>query len=60
MIGTSKSFAIFGGIIILYECMIEHVKYLLVQARVRDDGMNTFLAGAATTMVLSGSAMKGR
>lgn len=26
MVGTAKSFAIFGGIIVLYECMIEHVR----------------------------------
>ena len=25
MMGTAKGFATFGGIIILYECMIEHV-----------------------------------
>lgn len=46
IMGTSKGFAIFGGIMLLYECMIEHV-------RVRDDGGNTFFAGAATSMVLA-------
>ena len=43
--GTGKGFASFGGFFVLFECMIEHV-------RAKDDGINSFFAGAATSMLL--------
>ena len=44
--GTAKGFASFGGFFVLFECMIEHV-------RAKDDGVNSFLAGAGTSIVLA-------
>jgi len=43
--GTAKGFASFGFFLVLYECMMEHM-------RVKDDGTNSFLAGFATSVVL--------
>lgn len=43
--GTAKGFASFGFFLVLYECMMEHM-------RVKDDGVNSFLAGFATSVVL--------
>ena len=43
--GTAKGFATFGFFLVLYECMMEHM-------RVKDDGVNSFLAGFATSVVL--------
>ena len=51
--GTAKSFAVFGGFFVLFECMIQHV-------RAKDDGVNSFFAGAGTSMVLAAGAMKGK
>jgi hypothetical protein len=45
IMGTAKGFASFGGIFVLFECMVEHV-------RAKDDGINSFLAGMATSMLL--------
>lgn len=51
MKGTGKGFATFGGIFVLFECMIEHV-------RAKEDGMNSFLSGFATSVVLGGNRTK--
>ena len=48
MKGTGKGFATFGGIFVLFECMIEHV-------RGKEDGLNSFLSGFGTSVVLSGN-----
>lgn len=48
--GTGKGFASFGGFFVLFECMIEHV-------RAKDDGFNSFLSGAATSMLLGANGM---
>ena len=48
--GTAKGFASFGGFFVLYECMIEHI-------RVKDDGINSFLAGMATSMILGANGI---
>lgn len=47
--GTAKGFASFGFFLVLYECMMEHM-------RVKDDGTNSFLAGFATSVVLGANS----
>jgi hypothetical protein len=32
--------------------MIEHVAFYVMQVRAKDDGFNSFLSGAATSMIL--------
>ena len=49
MTGTSKGFATFGGVFVLFECMIEHV-------RGKEDGWNSFFSGFATSVVLAGNS----
>ena len=48
MKGTAKGFATFGGVFVLFECMIEHV-------RAKEDGLNSFASGFATSIVLGGN-----
>lgn len=48
--GTGKGFATFGGLFVLFECMIEHV-------RGKDDGINSFFAGGSTSMILGANGI---
>lgn len=49
MKGTSKGFASFGGVFVLFECMVEHV-------RGKEDGVNSFVSGFATSVVLGANS----
>lgn len=48
MKGTARGFATFGGVFVFFECMIEHV-------RAKEDGLNSFLSGFGTSVVLGGN-----
>lgn len=61
MLTTSRGFAVFGGLFSIFECQIEKVYFFNIsplfyknfQLRLRDDALNSFWAGAFTSIMIS-------